>query len=421
MENILTEKAKLQGAQEWELHKRRIEQAKHNKRDSSDHSGMKAPTSSSSPPAQVRQYLPLEARIRVESDGDEDDAYDDDEDEDEEQVLTSTTDDDSGDTDEGDDDISDEEEGFSGPDDHLPEEERRRPSIPVSSSPVRDDAPLNVIYRSRDQPEQNPRVSPASKIKHTPTAKSKTPRSSKSTKNNPNDVGYSSGVFDETFEEVISAMRQQEVMPPLPETFGDDGWDNANEEEEMMFRKMYGLPPTTTASDDVPEPPLPSSPQPPTSKRPASGSPGRVPQQQQHPPQAPPSTYDDHYRPEVEEVSHPALENDDFQPQTSQITEDTISQFTLDGRPLLLPGVTPSSSLKSKTDALNAYLVEALGGKRSFKKLYESLVSIQRAEVGEEDANTMVVNLEKQYGERKVFVDLMMQLMVCEGVLQQHQ
>ena len=81
--------------------------------------------------------------------------------------------------------------------------------------------------------------------------------------------------------------------------------------------------------------------------------------------------------------------------------------------------MTPSSSLRFKTDALHNYLVEALGGKRSFKKLYESLVSIQGAEVGEEDANTMVVNLEKQYGERKVFVDLMMQLMVCEGVLQQ--
>lgn len=376
MDAVQADRAKLQGANEWEEHRRRIALAR--KAPLPTPSTQQQHQSAGVAPTNNRRDSSLSSELTEE--------------EGEEESLS----------------IEEEEEdqGFSGPDDHLDEVSGGSaipvnipiPLPPTRASPQPEAALLNVVYRSRDSPNPLPptqqhqqsrqkqgKQNPPSRPQAVASSSSAPPVESVVGAGDPYGCGYGfGGQLEESFEGVLAAMRVQEALPPPQEMFGDDGWDTSNEEEEVMFRKMYGLavPPSPTP------PPNPQKVQPP---------------EQQIPPTRP---------------SRMVVVVDEGEPM-APITEETISQFSLDGRPLLLPKVTPSSTLAVKTAALQQFLVEALGGKRSFKRLHDALEDIQGAEVSEADANEMVVRLERQYGTNKPLVDLMMQLMVCEGVLQE--
>jgi hypothetical protein len=95
-------------------------------------------------------------------------------------------------------------------------------------------------------------------------------------------------------------------------------------------------------------------------------------------------------------------------------------KFTLDGKTLHLPGASASDPLEDRVAALRLFLNNALGGPRTFEQLHSALRDIQMADVDESLADAMLSKLEEQYGKKSCFVDLMMQLMVCEGMLTQH-
>jgi NIMA (never in mitosis gene a)-related kinase len=93
-------------------------------------------------------------------------------------------------------------------------------------------------------------------------------------------------------------------------------------------------------------------------------------------------------------------------------------KFTLDGKTLHLPNSSADDPLHLRCAALQQFLTEALGGQRSATKLREALLNIQSADVDDSLADAMLSKLEQQYGKKSCFVDLMVQLMVCEAMLQ---
>lgn len=95
----------------------------------------------------------------------------------------------------------------------------------------------------------------------------------------------------------------------------------------------------------------------------------------------------------------------------------TMAKFTLDGRTLNLDGAAPDDPLPLRIAALREFLVHSLGGERSFSAMYSALEDIQRADISDDAANVLLEKLEAQNGPNARFVDLMIQLMVCEGLL----
>ena len=93
-------------------------------------------------------------------------------------------------------------------------------------------------------------------------------------------------------------------------------------------------------------------------------------------------------------------------------------KFTLDGKTLHLPNSSAADPLHLRCEALQQFLTDALGGQRSFSRLRQSLLDIQSADVDDSLADAMLSKLEQQYGKKSCFVDLMVQLMVCEAMLQ---
>lgn len=92
-------------------------------------------------------------------------------------------------------------------------------------------------------------------------------------------------------------------------------------------------------------------------------------------------------------------------------------KFTLDGKTLHLDGVTSSNAPEARVEALRVFLMDALGGQRSFERLQRHLQEIQSADVDETLADAMLRKLEEQYGTKSGLVDLMIQWMVCEAMV----
>eukprot|EP00743_Colponemidia_sp_Colp-15_P015483 GILK01018634.1.p1 GENE.GILK01018634.1~~GILK01018634.1.p1 ORF type:complete len:386 (-),score=49.61 GILK01018634.1:4-1137(-) len=175
--------------------------------------------------------------------------------------------------------------------------------------------------------------------------------------------------MDDVYGDVLAAM-QQHSAEPIPESFGDDGWDTNDVVEEESTRKFYALPQT------------PPKPLPPPSIRVVKAQP---------PPTIP---------------SPP--------PTTEVAPEVDFTQFLLDGRELNL-GLPQSATLREKAKAVGSFLTDTLGGPRSFKRLRASLEAIQDANVSEAEARDMLAALQNQYGDKQGCIDLLMQLIVVEG------
>ena len=89
-------------------------------------------------------------------------------------------------------------------------------------------------------------------------------------------------------------------------------------------------------------------------------------------------------------------------------------KFTLDGKTLHIRGVESTDPLPLRVEALRLFLRDALGGPRSFDRLYRELGRIQVIDDVDE-ADAQLHRLESEYGDKSAYVDLMVQLMVCEA------
>ena len=137
-------------------------------------------------------------------------------------------------------------------------------------------------------------------------------------------------------------------------------------------------------------------------------------------PSVPPthSVFDDEYSLVIEAMKQQALlppPPELFEEGEVSINELVNIQFTLDGKTLDV--CNSCDPLSFRVEALTAFLQRALGGSHNFLLLHQSLASIQRAEVEIHLAEAMLAKLEADYGDNGKFVDLMMQLMLAEGMV----
>jgi hypothetical protein len=92
-------------------------------------------------------------------------------------------------------------------------------------------------------------------------------------------------------------------------------------------------------------------------------------------------------------------------------------KFTLDGKTLQLKGATAGDALTNRVEALRVFLTEALGGDDAFNALHATLEHIQNCDADDDEADRMLEDLERAYGPKAKYVDLMVQYMVCVNML----
>lgn len=116
---------------------------------------------------------------------------------------------------------------------------------------------------------------------------------------------------------------------------------------------------------------------------------------------------------------------DDFEeaplPQNDITRLTNVIKFKLDGKTLNLPNVSAEDPLSARVEALSEYLYNAFGSKEVMLRIKKQLVSIQESEMDDEAADLELELLEKKCGAKAKFVDLIVQLIVCENMMFQQQ
>lgn len=93
-------------------------------------------------------------------------------------------------------------------------------------------------------------------------------------------------------------------------------------------------------------------------------------------------------------------------------------KFTLDGHTLHLPSAKADDPLSNRVVALRQYLTDAFGSEAMFARVHQELLAIQESDLDDDAADAELVLLERRCGKKARFVDLVVQLIVCETMLQ---